>query len=63
MLARPLEHLGLVAWYLDAAKPEAGKWYRLETTFIAPTDQAALHLYSGQNATVWFNDFSIVPVE
>jgi hypothetical protein len=56
------DHMGFAALSLEPGRHESAKWHLLETAFIAPTDRAALHLCSGQNTTVWFDDFSIVPL-
>ena len=38
-------------------------WRQLEKTFTATTDGSRLYMYSGKQATVWFDNIQIVPVQ
>ena len=60
-------------WYIDGravsrgivgrqSNAPVGTWEPFETTFVAPAEGGALYLYSGKDATVWFDDFNVVPL-
>ena len=46
-----------------APKDKPNTWRQLEKTFTATTDGSRLYMYSGKQATVWFDNIQIVPVQ